>query len=66
MYFKDRYDLQTINKILYISYYKNSKSLFKLDAYLLLHNVCQIDKTVQSVVVFNKNILLVANLKNVI
>ena len=55
----------TINKILFLTT-KNSKSLFKLDAYLLLNNVCQIDKTIQSVVVFNKNILLVANLKNVI
>ena len=39
MYFKDRYDLQTINKILFLTT-KDSKSLFELDAYLLLNNVC--------------------------
>ena len=59
------YDLQTINKILFLNT-KNSKSLFELVAYLLLNNVCEIDKTIQSVVVFNKSIFFVANLKNVI
>ena len=65
MYFKDSYDLQTVNKILFLNT-KNSKSLFELVVYLLLNNVCEIDKTIQSVVVFNKSIFFVANLKNVI